>query len=236
MQAKGLTHPGLRSNNEDFFLVELEQKIFAVADGMGGHKAGEVASYLAVKTVKEYLRKVTNTIEAAREIEKAVQEANSKVYSQACLNTGQEGMGTTLTVLWIVNGTGYVAHVGDSRAYLLRNGKIGLITSDHSYVQELVKEGSITETEARSHPRRNILTRAVGIQSETDVDIISLSIKKHDFILLCTDGLSSTVSDEEINWIINNSNSVEEACYRLVKTAWNRGGEDNITSVLIYID
>ncbi|HBT20051.1 MAG TPA: Stp1/IreP family PP2C-type Ser/Thr phosphatase [Peptococcaceae bacterium] len=236
MQAKGVTHRGLRDKNEDSFLVELEHKIFAVADGMGGHKAGEVASALAVKTVKEYLLKVKDTEDALKEIEAAVKEANKIVYSHSCLNPKQRGMGTTLTVLWVIGMEAYVAHVGDSRAYLLRDGKIALITSDHSFVQELVREGSITEKEARVHPRRNLLTRAVGIERETSVDVINFPLKKGDYVLLCTDGLSGTISDEEIRDIVYSSSTVDEACEKLVETARSRGGEDNITSVLVYID
>ncbi|NLO89308.1 MAG: Stp1/IreP family PP2C-type Ser/Thr phosphatase [Clostridia bacterium] len=236
MQAKGVTHRGLRDKNEDSFLIEPERKIFAVADGMGGHRAGEVASALAVKTVREYLLNVKEPKEALKDIEKAVQEANKKVYTHSCQNSKQEGMGTTLTVLWIVDMKAYVAHVGDSRAYLLRDGEIALITSDHSFVQELVREGSITESEARVHPRRNLLTRAVGIEKETSIDVTSFSLKKGDFVLLCTDGLSGTICDEEIKDIIYFSKTVEEACENLVKAACSRGGEDNITSVLVYID
>ena len=231
MLAQGSTHLGQRENNEDFFLVDLERNLFIVADGMGGHRAGEIASALAVKAVKEYLSNIPG-INAAAAIREAVQAANYQVFVHASLEDALEGMGTTLTVLWIVGRTGYVAHVGDSRAYLIRDGAIDRITCDHSLVQEMVENGGLSEYEARIHPQRNILTRAVGTQSQALVDVDVVNLKK-DILLLCTDGLNSVLSDEEICNIVTSSTTVTQSSSTLVNCAAQRGGQDNITAIVV---
>ena len=236
MQAMGRTHRGQRNNNEDYFIVDLNENIYAVADGMGGHNAGEIASCLAIKTIEEILRGKSHTKDPIKEMRFAIQEANTRINSQSQIKADQRGMGTTLTLLWLVNDRAYIANVGDSRAYLIHNKKIELITSDHTLVQELVKNGDITKSEAMIHPKRNILTRAVGTQISVEVDFIDISLQKKDVILLCTDGLSNKVSEKRIEEIIINSKSIEEGCYNLINEAIALGGEDNITSVLIYKD
>jgi serine/threonine protein phosphatase PrpC len=233
--AQGSTHLGQRENNEDFFLVDLERNLFIVADGMGGHRAGEIASALAVKAVKEYLSNIPG-INAAAAIREAVQAANYQVFVHASLEDALEGMGTTLTVLWIVGRTGYVAHVGDSRAYLIRDGAIDRITCDHSLVQEMVENGGLSEYEARIHPQRNILTRAVGTQSQALVDVDVVNLKEKDILLLCTDGLNSVLSDEEICNIVTSSTTVTQSSSTLVNCAAQRGGQDNITAIVVFVD
>jgi len=235
VRATGSTHLGLRENNEDFFLVDLSHRLFIVADGMGGHNAGEIASSLAAVTVKEYINGA-DFGNAAADLEKAVQAANEKVFANALHDTDREGMGTTLTVLWIKARKGYIAHVGDSRAYLFRRGSLHRLTSDHSLVQEMVKNGGLSENEARRHPHRNILTRAVGIQSTTSVDVDEIALEAKDILLLCTDGLTSVLSDRDIGRIIAFSSGPEEASSSLVNAAAQKGGQDNITAVIVFID
>lgn len=235
MQAQGSTHLGQRENNEDDFLVDLERNLFVVADGMGGHNAGEVASSLAVKAVKEFISKgdFDNFAVTVRE---AVQAANRKVFAHASQGTSREGMGTTLTVAWVRGCKAYIAHVGDSRAYLIRKGSIKSITSDHSLVQAMVENGGLSELEARTHPKRNILTRAVGTESQAQVDVDEVVLRTDDKLLLCTDGLNGVLGDNEILDIIESSGSVGEASCRLVNAAVRKGGHDNITAIVILID
>ena len=235
VRAKGFTHLGLRENNEDFFVVDLEHRLFIVADGMGGHNAGEIPSSLAAAAVREYISKVDGGNPGIN-IKSAVQAANKKVFSHALHGTPQEGMGTTLTVLWIVASKAYVAHVGDSRAYVVRNGYMNKITSDHSLVQEMLENGGLSENEARYHPQRNILTRAIGIQDQAEVDLNEFFLEANDILLLCSDGLSSVLSDSEIHDIIKASISVEQAGSRLVNGAAQKGGHDNITAIIVSID
>lgn len=235
MRAKGTTHLGLRDNNEDFFLIDLDQGLFIVADGMGGHNAGEIASSLAANTVREYIGAVGHENPEIN-IKYAVQAANEKVFMNSKRSTSREGMGTTLTVLWIVGSKAYVAHVGDSRAYVVRGGLIDRVTSDHSLVQEMVENGGLSENEARRHPQRNILTRAIGIQSEAEVDVDEFTLNANDILLLCSDGLNGVLNDSEILEIINSGDTVEQTSAQLVDAAVKKGGHDNITAIIVYID
>lgn len=235
MQAQGSTHLGQRENNEDFFLVDLDSNLFIVADGMGGHNAGEIASSLAAAAVKDYIS-TEGSDNIAATMENAFQAANGRVFAHASLESTQEGMGTTLTALRVVGSKAYIAHVGDSRAYLVRDMSIERITSDHSLVQEMVENGGLSEVEARTHPKRNILTRAVGTQSHAMVDVFEVSLHESDTILLCTDGLSGVLCDQEILDIIKSSKSVEQSSTRLVNLAAQKGGQDNITAIIIYFD
>ena len=232
MLAQGFTHLGQRENNEDYFLVEQDHNLFIVADGMGGHNAGEVASTLAATSVKEFIINAGSE-HPLQTIEEAVQTANCRVLAQASLGTAREGMGTTLTVVWVVGAIAYIAHVGDSRAYLIRDGSIDRITSDHSLVQAMVENGGLSESEARHHPKRNILTRAIGTESQAKVDVKTVLLRDNDRLLLCTDGLTGTLGDKEILGLIESSSSEEEASRLLVNTAAEKGSQDNITAVVI---
>jgi len=235
VQAQGFTHLGKRENNEDFFLVDPDNNLLIVADGMGGHNAGEVASCLAATAVKEFIVKAGKE-NPLKTIEAAVQAANERVLAHASLGTSREGMGTTLTVAWVLGSHAYVAHVGDSRAYLIREGSIVRITSDHSLVQEMVEYGGLSELEARTHPKRNILTRAIGTGSPAVVDVNTVLLKNNDWLLLCTDGLNGILGDNEILSLVESSRSAAEASERLVKTAAEKGGHDNITAVVAIAD
>ena len=236
MQAKGITHMGRRENNEDFFLVDNELRLFIVADGMGGHNAGEVASSLAVRAVRDNIVGTFDRDNPAEVIQRAVRKANAIVFSHASARDDLKGMGTTLTAVWVYEKEAYVAHIGDSRAYLARQGELRLMTSDHSLVQEMVKNGGISEKEARQHPQRNVLTRAVGTQEDVHVDINNIALQENDVLLLCTDGLTSTVSDRDILGVFSKLQSAEKSCYDLIGMASKRGAEDNITAVVVYVD
>ncbi|NMA14066.1 MAG: Stp1/IreP family PP2C-type Ser/Thr phosphatase, partial [Clostridia bacterium] len=202
MQAEVITNIGLvRKKNEDAVFSDLDRQIFIVADGMGGCAAGEVASAVAVETVSQVV--LNNPGESPGEIlRNAVYQANNRIYEIARENPQYAGMGTTITVSWIVEDLIYLAHVGDSRAYLIRNGEITSLTKDHSLVGELMREGGLTEEQAMTHPQKNILTRALGCNPLVEVDVAEVSFHKGDYLLLCTDGMSNLVNSEDIVRII----------------------------------
>ena len=230
----GLTDIGKkRTLNEDSFYFESQRKgfIMIVSDGMGGHNAGEVASSMAVKEIMEFSK--TNNIFQDPEVglRKAVSYANKKIYKASCKKATLSGMGATVVVAVGNSKKVCIANVGDSRAYLISKDKISQITKDHSYVYELVKNGLITPEEAKSHPRRNEILKALGIAPEVYPDIFCLDTEKTDKLLLCTDGLTSHVSDEEIFTLVNRY-SRKAATEALVKLANENGGLDNITVVL----
>ncbi|SHF20452.1 protein phosphatase [Caldanaerobius fijiensis DSM 17918] len=243
MKAVGKTDVGnARENNEDGYYIKNDDefKLFIVADGMGGHNAGEVASSLAIKSVVDYFEKnykqlVKDDYEIIRFIKEAIVEGNSEVFKKATLNKSMSGMGTTLTLLLIENGKYFIGHIGDSRAYLIRDKKIKQISNDHSLVAELIRQGSITENEARVHPQRNIITRALGTCNDIEIDIVIDEISPGDIILLCTDGLTNMLTDQEILDIVND-NEPDRACDELIKAANDKGGYDNITVVIAKVD
>ncbi len=222
----------IRKMNQDFLAVS--DSLFIVADGMGGHRGGEAASEIAAKKLFE--KQTYSTVQSFRD---QVIEANSAVRAKAETNSELEGMGTTLCGITLVEpSTGNaetlaVANIGDSRIYLLSQGKFSQITEDHSLVEEMRREGKITEKEAESHPHRNIITRALGIDVEASVDCWEISIHKDDRFLLCTDGLSNEVSASEIRHILEKVDSPQEAAEQLVRLANSNGGNDNTTVVIV---
>ncbi|HHV27183.1 Stp1/IreP family PP2C-type Ser/Thr phosphatase [Anaerosalibacter bizertensis] len=230
----------VRKNNQDSYFVseDTELPLFIVADGMGGHKAGEVASNMAVEIVKDFfiekkeeLKK--NKVDILKFIRSAVEKANTIIYKKSIENDEFHGMGTTITMAYIFENKLYIGHVGDSRAYLLRNNKFIQITEDHSLVAEMVKKGSISEEEAECHPQRNIITRAIGTDEEVITDIIVEDIYKDDILLLCTDGLTNMMNDDEIKEILINKIDLQKNCNSLVKKANRLGGIDNVTVIVI---
>lgn len=230
----------VRKNNQDSYFVseDTELPLFIVADGMGGHKAGEVASNMAVEIVKDFfiekkeeLKK--NKVDILKFIRSAVEKANTIIYKKSIENDEFHGMGTTITMAYIFENKLYIGHVGDSRAYLLRNNKFIQITEDHSLVAEMVKKGSISEEEAECHPQRNIITRAIGTDDEVITDIIVEDIYKDDILLLCTDGLTNMMNDDEIKEILINKIDLQKNCNSLVKKANRLGGIDNVTVIVI---
>ena len=214
----------VRSGNEDSFMVH--EPLFAVADGMGGHQGGEVASNLALET----LQKASGPDDLAD----TVREANRAVYEKAAGNPRLAGMGTTLTAVIVETEQAFrLAHIGDSRLYLLRDGKLDRITTDHTVVERLVGEGRLTPAEAEIHPQRNILTRALGVDAEVEVDEERVDVRVGDRLLLCSDGLTGMVEDEEIHRILAEQGDPQAAADLLVEAANTAGGQDNITAVVI---
>lgn len=221
----------VRQGNEDALLAE--HGVFVVADGMGGHNAGEVASEIAVTTMRSALRDSVTTTEQLREL---VQHANTSIYTASLDDSTQRGMGTTLTALVMIPGVTdrvLVANVGDSRTYILRDGALTRITTDHSYVQELVNEGVITADDARKHPQKNIVTRALGIDRYVAVDVFSHDIRPGDRFLLCSDGLVDEITDAEIAHLLTDNPAATDASIALVAAANTAGGRDNTTVVVV---
>ena len=238
--AFGLTDVGrCRETNQDELLVDTGLGLFAVADGMGGHAAGEVASHLAIESLAETMasQSAINTVnagEAEHQLEHAFHEGNRKI-CESVLDRGEwRGMGTTIVAILSIGDEAVVGHVGDSRAYRLRDGALEQLTSDHSWVNEQVKLGLMTDSEAQRHPMRNIVTRALGNRSDLQVDLTRLRVLEGDLFLLCSDGLNSMLSDLEIQTILHqNRDNLEAASRELIDRANSKGGEDNVTVVLI---
>lgn len=232
MLGEAISHTGLvRPGNEDYFILDTELGLLAVADGMGGHRAGEVASYLALQALKEELLN-NQAGESLSGLMAAAAFANEVVLRSSLSNRGHEGMGTTMTAIWVVGSRGFLVHIGDSRAYLYRDGQLQHLTDDHSYVGELVRCGSLTLDEARHHPRRNVLTRALGTEEKVTIDGREVELKPGDHLLLCTDGLYEVISDVEIQTIIGRKRDLQVTVRELLDLALERGGPDNITVVL----
>lgn len=224
-----------REVNQDYIFVSNEPlgnlpNLLIVADGMGGHRAGDFASRYAVETLKEDLANSTEDGPEAM-IRKAIQSANQKLIEAARQDVRLEGMGTTLVVATVIEHTLYFANVGDSRLYLLHD-TIKQLSKDHSFVQEMVRLGGIDAEEAKHHPDKNIITRAVGAREKVEVDFFEYRLKKGDIILMCTDGLSNMVEDEEMLAIVKSSRDIVEAVERLVERANDNGGNDNIGVIL----
>lgn len=228
MRIGAVSHVGkVRSNNEDAYLIKLP--LLAVADGMGGHDAGEVASAAALDALRTYeFRDGDVTVQ----LKKAVQAAHDRVSAAVAAAPTLSQMGTTLTAALLTDEKFYVAHVGDSRAYVGRDGQLRLLTADHSVAAELLRAGQIDEEAAREHPGRHVLTRAVSAGHNPEVDIIVTERRPGDALLLCTDGLIAHVGDEEIAEALQTIDDAEEAARALVKLALERGGTDNVTVVI----
>lgn len=233
------TNKGLmRENNEDNFIVEESERynLYAVADGMGGHKAGEVASSIAIETIRDIFVKSSSNADfkAPAFIIESIEAANKKVREEALCKDECSGMGTTITmaVIDLEFNIVYIANVGDSRAYLIKDNEIIQITEDHTYVHELLRDGRITIEESKRHPKRNVITRAVGSEEYVQADIFEIELSNDDIILLCTDGLTTHLTDEEILSIIKEFGCAESV-QRLIKLANDNGGTDNITIIIV---
>lgn len=218
----------VRPINEDSAAV-FDPEVYVVADGMGGHAAGEVASHILVKSVREELSGLPHIEE--RELCQAIHRANHEILATVAENPDCQGMGTTATMLHIEEGRAFWAHVGDSRLYLLRGESFQQITRDHSYVEDLVEHGEITEAEARIHPQKNMLTRAVGVEESLEVDSGCFDVRAGDIMLLATDGLMNMVSEEEIMAILQQD--AANPARALVEAALRSGGRDNVTAVVV---
>ena len=226
------THMGLvRRSNEDSFFAQ--PPVFMVADGMGGAQAGEVASGMAAGAFTSF---VPQTLSPQEELAVLIQDINIKIYESAGGDAKQSGMGTTITAAVIADKTVGFAHVGDSRAYLWRAGKLRQLTEDHSLVGEMLRQGKITDDEALSHPQRSIITRALGVDSFVEIDTDTVLWKPGDIFLLCSDGLHSMISDEEIAAVIGREEKLGAIADELVEAALAAGGADNVTVVLFSPD
>jgi len=215
----------VRANNEDAFLTA--PPLFAVADGMGGHRAGEVASAGAIRTLQKEAGHDTDSLVAA------VQSANRVVHAEAAANPDLTGMGTTITAMMTTQDSAQIVHVGDSRAYLLREGRLRRLTQDHTVVDRLAREGKIPADEVDRHPQRSVLERALGVGPEVDVDVQLLDVRPGDRLLLCTDGLTSMLDDDEIREILLTESDPQTAAQALIDAALAAGGKDNVTAVIV---
>jgi PPM family protein phosphatase len=231
-ETAALSHPGRRRRlNEDAYVVE--PPLFAVADGIGGANAGEVASGLAAAAVQE---SGGDGQSGEARVEALIAEANRRVFMRASEDHEASGMGTTMTVALVEEDQVAFGHVGDSRAYLVRDGQLEQLTDDHSLVAELVRSGKLTPEEAETHPQRSVITRALGTEADVDVDTFSVEASPGDLFLLCSDGLTSMVDDETIlDAVERNRRNLQEAAKALVSAANRGGGEDNITVVFFEV-
>ena len=247
VKAYGLTDVGRqRQHNEDAFLVADEAKLFLVADGMGGHAAGEIASRIAVESISEFIvhtkeddgtwphaydeqfTRTTNRLMAA------LRMANTRVLEAMRKDAKLRGMGTTVVACMADHGKISVAHVGDSRAYMIRNGRISRITNDHSWVFEQVQAGMLTEAEAEKHPLRNVITRALGGALSVNPEASEIDSRPGDLYLLCSDGLTGMVPEDQILKLVTaNADDLEKACRQLIDVANEHGGLDNVTAILV---
>ena len=229
----------VRETNEDYFYISnsLDQiQLFLLADGMGGYNGGEIASQLAIQTAKNYIENNFKDIEKDRDsiiqlLGSSMEYANMVVYEKAKENPELQGMGTTLEICLIYNNKAYIGHVGDSRIYRVRKQFIRKLTQDHSYVQKLVKEGTITKEQAEHHPQKNMLMKALGCNAFVEPDVMVKGFLKDDILIMCSDGLSNMVDQQTIYEMA--SKNIDQATKDLVQLAKDRGGYDNITVVII---
>ena len=231
----------IRKNNEDSIYVSGEdteiKNIFIVADGMGGHSAGEVASSLAIKTFVDSVKESTDNFDDNEDmldiLIESFAKANKTIYSLSLKDETTMGMGTTFTCAYISGNKLIGVHAGDSRIYALEKGVLKQITNDHSFVMEMVKSGKLTAEEARVHPKRNIITRALGTEEKVEADTVIKDITNCSAVLLCSDGLSSMVEDSDIEKILNENKDAQKAVEMLIEKANDNGGKDNISVVII---
>lgn len=229
----------VREMNQDYYYVSTsldEVQIYILADGMGGYNGGEIASSLAVQTAKNYIENNFKDIEKDRDsiiqlLGSSMEYANMVVYEKSKENPELQGMGTTLEICLIYNNKVYIGHVGDSRIYRIRKEFIRKLTQDHSYVQKLVKEGTITKEQATHHPQKNMLMKALGCNAFVEPDVMVKGFLKDDILIMCSDGLSNLVTQDTI--YEKASKNIEQAPKELVELANDRGGYDNITVIVI---
>ncbi len=237
MESYAQTDVGLKRNNNQDFVYASNHRIgtleglLIVADGMGGQAAGDLASRLCVETMVDTIEGCAEK-GAVRVLAKSIRTANRAVTERAKSDPVLEGMGTTLVAAVPEKGSLYVANVGDSRLYIIDDDRIEQITHDHSLVEEMVRAGKLRRDQARNHPKKNIITRAIGEEGDPLIDFFDVALNQGDIVLLCSDGLTNMVEDEQIFRIVRGSESLEEAGRRLISAANNSGGNDNISVVL----
>jgi serine/threonine protein phosphatase PrpC len=228
----------VRSGNEDSFLLDCSRGLFIVADGMGGHAAGEVASEMAVRIISTELGNLRglNDGEAAGRMRSAIRKANAEIFERTLAEHDKRGMGTTATVMVLFSRRYLIGQVGDSRAYLLREGDFLQLTKDHSYVQEQVDAGLLTPEQARTHPYSNVITRCVGANEDVAPDVYFGNLEKGDQVLLASDGLTGMLEDQQIAGIMTEEENPEVAVNKMITDANRRGGLDNITAIVVRVD
>lgn len=249
IKACGLSDVGLtRAHNEDYFEIDPQHRLYVVADGMGGHSHGEVAAQIAVNAIREFVAKSSDRditwpfgmdAQLSRHsnlLKMAVRIAHDHVLRAISKDGSLYGMGTTVVGLLLSGYNAAVAHVGDSRAYRLRNGRLEQLTQDHTWVNEQVVAGFLSKEQARSHPLKNVVTRALGGESEVLVDVRELEILAGDLYLLCSDGLTGMLSDNDIRDRLSTGRGLHEICRTLINDSNSRGGIDNVTVVLLSVD
>jgi Serine/threonine protein phosphatase len=229
-----------RDRNEDSLFVMPKENIYIVADGVGGQNSGELASSMAVKGIAEYIKAnpvndITDEEALKAHFLECMKKVNLEIYQTALFSVKNAGMATTVVLLYLSGSNAYIVNVGDSRAYIYRDGQISQITEDHTYVNELVKGGSITKEQAETHPQKNMITRALGGESKVLPDFYRLETCKNDILILCTDGLYGELSSEEISSLAAASDSMSELSKKLVRQANGHGGNDNITVICLKI-
>ncbi len=229
---------GAPSSSTRNFVVSEKGSLFMVADGMGGAEAGEVASQMAVESVCRYLRGQRFSTKQAfvKGLKKAIENANRIIHQEGRENPQRSGMGTTLTAAGVFGGELFFAQVGDSRGYLVRNDSIAQMTQDQSLVAQLVASGALSPTKAKVDPRRNVILQALGVQERVDVAVSVVELRRGDWAILCSDGLSGKVDAEEMTAILKESSGLNEACQQMIDLAKQRGGEDNITVIVAKFD
>jgi protein phosphatase len=250
VDSKSLTHVGLkRPLNEDSFCSNIDEGLYVVADGMGGHAHGEVASRLAVETIEEFIKLTSGDTDVTwpygideslslngNRLKTSIRFANQRLLEHARTSAGCEGMATTVVAVLVEGDVAEVAHVGDSRLYLVRDGKITRLTSDHSWVNEQVQSGVIDSEQARNHPLRNVVTRALGGRPDLEVDVQTLELRSGDRLLLCSDGLTTMLDDAEILRIVLGGAGGVDQTDELIQAANESGGEDNTTAILLKVE
>jgi len=247
-KASGLSDVGvIRSHNEDCFDIDPKNQVFVVADGMGGHSHGEIASRIAVDAIRDFVERTTDNDATlpfemdpqlgrhGNRLRAAIHVAHDRVLRAIRQDASLHGMGTTVVGLLLDGQSAAIAHVGDSRAYRLRNGKLELLTQDHTWVNEQVVAGFLSEEQARAHPLKNVVTRALGGEAEVEIDVHEWPAETGDVFLLCSDGLTTMLTDDDILSRLQSAGRLEEACSRLVRDANARGGYDNVSVVLVQV-
>ncbi len=249
IHACGLSDVGLaRAHNEDAFGLDHRHGLYVVADGMGGHSHGEVAAQIAVDAIRDYVERAidhdttwpfvydTRLMRHSNLLKTAVRLAHDKVLRAIRDDDSLHGMGTTVVGFLLNKSTAAVAHVGDSRAYRFRGGQLEQLTQDHTWVHEQVVAGFLSKEQARAHPLKNVVTRALGGESDVAVDVREIEVQPGDVYLLCSDGLTTMLSDREIHERLGAGKTLEETCRGLVTAANGRGGFDNVTVVLLGVE
>jgi len=246
IEVAGHTHVGMKRNhNEDNFLILPDENLCCVADGMGGHSSGEIASKIAVEELAEFFRMTSRDEEATwpfkmeksrnydeNRLATGIKLANKSIYDKASSDAKYKGMGTTIVSVHFIHGTAYVGHVGDSRVYFFRQGVLKQLTEDHSLLNDYLKAKKLTPEEIENFPHKNVIVRALGMRETVQVDVSKVEPREGDVFLLCSDGLSGMVTDPQIQEVLGRTSELEKACSQLIDLANAAGGNDNVTCVL----